>query len=190
MAKQKSTQQAIAKVRKPRVHISYEVETGGARLRKELPFVVGIVANLSGGQKERGERFRDRKFVEIDGENFSKVMNAVNPSLNLRVPDRCAGEGMVSVDIEFRDLDSFSPGAIAQAVPQLKRLLDTRAKLHDLLAKLDGNDHLNDLLAEVVHDSQVQLAAKASLVSNDKGGQALGSHADASGSNLDCEKRS
>lgn len=158
-----STQKKITKIRSPRVHISYDVEVNGATENKELPFVVGVIADLSAGAGRGDKRLRERNFAEIDAENFDRVMEATGPALSLKVPNRIQGEGEMNVDLKFTSLDSFSPGDIAMAVPQLAQLLETRARLNDLLAKLEGNDRLNDLLAEVVLNSEVQMRAKSEL---------------------------
>ncbi len=167
----KSTQQKLAKVRSPRVHISYDVEVGGVTEQKELPFVVGVVADLSAGAGRGDTRLRDRSFVEIGAENFGRVMAAMGPALTLKVPDRIQGEGQLSVDLKFSGLDSFSPQAVAASVPQLARMLETRARLNDLLAKLDGNEQLNDLLSEVVLNSDLQVRAKNELGRSSSGGR-------------------
>lgn len=167
----KNTQQKLTKVRSPRVHISYDVEVGGTSEQKELPFVVGVVADLSAGAASGDKRLRDRAFVEIDTENFDRVMAAMKPALTLKVPDRMRGEGQIGVDLKFSDLDSFSPQAVAAAVPQLARMLETRARLNDLLAKLEGNEQLNELLAEVVLNSEIQVRAKRELDHKPGGGE-------------------
>lgn len=159
----KSTQKTLAKVRPPRVQVSYDVEVGGESVKKELPFVVGVVADLSAGASRTETRLRDRSFVEVNVDTFSKVMQGFSPTLRVKVPDMVRGEGDVLVELKFSDLESFSPEAIAHSVPQLARMLEARARLNDLLAKLDGNERLNDLLAEVVANSELTSAAKSEL---------------------------
>lgn len=159
----KSMQKKLGKIRPPRVQISYDVEIGDALEQKELPFVVGVLADLSGqnGTEEGG--VAGRHFVEIDAENFDKVMAAMAPVISVQVPDRLLGEGNLSVEIKFDSMDSFSPAAVARAVPSVAKLLDARARLNDLLAKLEGNDRLNDLLAEVVSNTEIQEKARSEV---------------------------
>lgn len=153
---QRSTQKRIGQIRPPRVQITYDVETGGAVVEKTLPLVVGVVADLAPGSS-RLERLRDRSFVTIDAENFDAVMAAMAPRLQMSVPNRIDGEQKnLNVDLTFSELDSFTPTGVARAVPAISKLLETRAKLNDLLAKLEGNESLNDLLAEVVNDAAVR----------------------------------
>lgn len=153
------TQKKIGKVRPPRVQITYDVETGDAVNQKSLPFVVGVLADLNpGGANET--RLRDRSFVSIDGDNFDKVMSAVNPTVAVTVPNKLSSEGgNMRLEMSFSELDAFSPGRVAKSVPQLNQLLEARERLNDLLAKLEGNDKLNDLLAEVVLNTEVQVKA-------------------------------
>ncbi len=153
------TQKKIGKVRPPRVQITYDVETGDSVKQKALPFVVGVLADLNpGGANET--RLRDRSFVSIDGDNFDKVMSAVNPTVSLSVPNKLSSEGgNMRLDMSFSELDAFSPARVARSVPELNQLLEARERLNDLLAKLEGNDKLNDLLAEVVLNTEVQVKA-------------------------------
>lgn len=153
---QRSTQKRIGKVRPPRVQITYDVETGGAVAQKTLPLVVGVVADLACGSASQGS-LRDRSFVTIDTENFDAVMAAMSPRLQLSVTNRLDTEQRkLAVDLTFRELDAFTPAGVARSVPAIAKLLQTRAKLNDLLAKLEGNEPLNDLLAEVVNDAAVR----------------------------------
>ncbi len=155
------TQAKLGKVRPPRVQITYDVEIGGASTMKELPFVVGVIADLSARGGDPEQRLRDRNFVEIDSENIDKVMTAMRPAVSVRVPNRLTGDGQMSVALEFLSMDSFSPAAVAQAVPDLAKLLESRVRLSDLLAKLEGNERLNDLLAEVVSNTEIQDKAQS-----------------------------
>ena len=159
----KGTQGKIGKVRAPRVQITYDVEIGGATQLKELPFVVGVVADLSGAGGDPEKRLRDRHFVDIDAESIDVVMEAMRPAVSVRVPNRLTGEGEVNVELKFTAMDSFSPEAVAQSVPALAKLLDARVRLNDLLSKLEGNDRLNDLLAEIVLNTEVQQKAKLEI---------------------------
>lgn len=159
----KGIQKKLGKVRPPRVHISYDVDVGNAVEQKELPFVIGVLADLSGQAGSKSGGLADRHFVEIDAENFDKVMAAMAPTISVSVPNRLRGDGMLNVNLQFDSMDSFSPAAIANAVPSVKKLLEAREKLNDLLAKLDGNEQLNDLLAEVVSNTEIQQKAKSEL---------------------------
>jgi type VI secretion system protein ImpB len=153
----KNTQKKIGKVRPPRVQITYDVETGGATKQKSLPFVVGVVADLSPGASATQTPLRDRAFIEIDNDNFDKVMAAQKPTVNLSVPNKLSSEKpTLRVDLTFSSMDDFSPSGIVKAIPELKALTDQRDRLNELLAKLEGNEKLNDLLAEVVLNTEVQ----------------------------------
>lgn len=155
-----NTQKKLGKIRPPRVQITYDVEVGDAVQQKVLPFVVGVVADLAPGAQGVGERLRDRQFIEVDVDNFDKVMGSLNPTLKISVDNKLGGEDeKLGITMSFTEMGSFSPASVAKSVPQLARLLETRAKLNDLLAKLEGNDRLNDLLAEVVLNTEVQKMA-------------------------------
>lgn len=159
-----NTQKKLSKVRPPRVQITYDVEIGQAVKEKELPFVVGVLADLAQSGSEEGQLLRDRSFIEIDADNFDKVMEAQKPRISLRAPNRLGDEGeTINIDLSFPNIESFSPGAIAKSVPQLAKLLEVREKLNDLLAKLEGNDRLNDLLADIVTNTEIQLKAKSEI---------------------------
>ncbi|MDM0029800.1 type VI secretion system contractile sheath small subunit [Variovorax saccharolyticus] len=156
-------QQKISRVRPPRVQITYDVEHGGATEQKTLPFVVGVVADLAPGGTMADKKLRERGFAELSVDNLDKVMNALAPTLSMSVPNQLGGESeRMRVDLTFKGMSSFEPAQVALAVPELARLLDTRAKLNDLLAKLEGNDRLNDLLAEVVLNTELQQGGGAS----------------------------
>src|SRR5215471_5036347 len=120
-----STQQKLSRVRKPRVHITYEVETEGAVVKKELPFVVGVVGDFSGNPTEPLKPMKDRKFVQIDRDNFNDVMSKMTPGLNLKVDNTLAGDGsQMGVQLKFRSMDDFEPGQIVQQVEPLRKLLE------------------------------------------------------------------
>ncbi len=146
----------LGKIRPPRVQISYEVEIGGTTKEKELPFVVGVIADLSARGGDSEQRLRERHFIEVDAENVNKVMAAMRPAVSVRVPNKLTGEGYLLAELQFLDMESFSPESVAQSVPDLAKLLETRVRLSDLLAKLEGNERLNDLLAEVVLNTEIQ----------------------------------
>lgn len=149
-----SLQKWIGRNRPPRVQITYDVEVGDAVEKKELPLVVGLMADLSGQSATPLPKLRDRRFVEIDNENFNDIMAKIAPRLELSVPDTMKGEGNLKVELNFSELDDFRPNAIVNQVPRLARLLQARQELRDLLAKLDGNDELDALLEAVVNNNE------------------------------------
>jgi type VI secretion system protein ImpB len=143
----------LNRVRKPRVHISFEVETNGAQQVKELPFVVGVMGDFSGDPTKPLKPLRDRGFVQIDRDNFDKVMASMNPGLKLTVENKLAGDGSeMKVDLAFNSIEDFDPAKIAAQVPALKSLLETRAKLRDLLVKADRSGELEELLEQVLQN--------------------------------------
>lgn len=143
----------LNRVRKPRVHISFEVETNGAQQVKELPFVVGVMGDFSGDPTKPLKPLRDRGFVQIDRDNFDKVMASMNPGLKLTVENKLAGDGSeMKVDLAFNSIEDFDPARIAEQVPALKSLLETRAKLRDLLVKADRSGELEELLEQVLQN--------------------------------------
>jgi len=161
-----------SRVRPPRVHITYEVETGDAMQLKELPFVLGVMADLSGQPKEQLPRLADRKFVEIDRDNFNAVLNSIRPRLALRVKNRLTDEDTdLSVELNFDKLEDFDPGAIARQVGPLRELLELRGQLKDLLSRMEGNDRLEQMLAEVIDNAQVRDKLKASLGKSETPGE-------------------
>src|SRR6195256_5597391 len=120
----------LNRVRKPRVHITYDVETEGAQIERELPFVVGVMGDFSGNPTTPLQPLKDRKFIQIDRDNFDDVMARIAPELNMRVANTLAGDDSeMAVQLKFKSLSDFEPGAIAQQVPALKKLLDTRNQL-------------------------------------------------------------
>lgn len=156
-------QHKLDRVRPPRVQITYDVEIGGALVKKELPLVVGVLADLSGNPAEALPKLRDRKFVEIDRDNFNDVLEACSPRLALRVANTLdkKSDSQLNVELRFKELDDFTPLKVLQQVAPLKALFEARQKLSDLLGKLDGNDALDSMLQEVVAntDSLSQLQA-------------------------------
>jgi type VI secretion system protein ImpB len=155
-----SIQHKLDRVRSPRVQITYDVETGGAIAKRELPLVVGILAGLSGNvaNDENGVPYlpplKERKFVEIDRDNFDAVLEKAAPRLHLSVPVTSdpAGKKTFPVDLLFEKLDSFTPFAIVQQIETLKALYDSRCRLADLVAKLDGNEALENELREAARN--------------------------------------
>ncbi len=141
----------LNRVRKPRVHITYEVETEGAQIVRELPFVVGVLGDFSGDPTQPLRPLSERKFIQIDRDNFNDVMARLAPGLNLKVDNKLADDGsQMAVDLKFNSIEDFEPGRIVEQVPALKALLETRNKLRDLMSKVDRSDELENLLEQVL----------------------------------------
>ncbi len=144
----------LKRVRKPRVHITYDVETNGAQVKKELPFVVGVMGDYSGDNTENRKALKERKFVQIDRDNFNEAMGKVNPKLNLQVENTLADDGSkMAVDLDFKNMNDFSPEAIVDQVPALKQLLEARSKLRDLLSKADRSEELENVLEDILKNT-------------------------------------
>jgi len=150
-----STQHKLDRVRPPRVQITYDVETGDAIVKKELPYVVGVMADLSGKPADALPQVKARKFVEIDRDNFNDVLAAAKPRIAFQVDNKLtADDSKFNVELKFNNLEEFEPVAIVNQVEPLRKLLEARQRLTDLLAKLDGNDDLDRLLQEVVANTE------------------------------------
>jgi type VI secretion system protein ImpB len=160
-----STQHKLDRVRPPRVQITYDVEIGDAIEKKELPFIVGMLADLSGNPAQPLPPVKDRKFVEIDRDNFDDVLAAISPRLTFRVPNKLVKDSKDQLNIElvFKNMDQFGPVEIIQQVAALKKLYEGRQRLRDLLTKLDGNDGLDALLKDVIQNTESQAALKKDL---------------------------
>lgn len=175
MPPNESTQHKLDRVRRPRVHITYDVEIGGADVKKELPFVVGVLADLSG--KVHPDRplpkLRDRKFLEVDAENFDKVLSGVAPRLAYQVDNKLqpGEDSTINVELNFESMKDFEPEQIVRQVEPLRKLLEAREKLSDLINKMDGNDKLEELLQNVVNDTDA-LKRIRSESGRDGGGEA------------------
>jgi len=153
MARQ-STQHKLDRIRSPRVHITYDVEIGDAIEMKEIPFVVGVVGDFSGKPDEPLPRLKDRKFVEIDRDNFDKVLLGMKPRVAFKVDNRLTGDDTkMGVDLRFKSLDDFQPENVANQIPPLRKLAETRRRLSDLLAKMEGNEKLDELLQDAVSNT-------------------------------------
>jgi type VI secretion system protein ImpB len=145
----------LARVRKPRVHITYQVETEGALLEKELPFVMGVLGDFSGNPTEPLKPLRDRKFVQIDRDNFDDIMARMTPGLNIKVANTLKGDGSeMPVALQFRSIDDFDPGRIVAQVEPLRKLLETHDKLRDLLTKVDRSEDLEGILERVLQNTE------------------------------------
>jgi type VI secretion system protein ImpB len=153
-----SIHEKLKRVRKPRVHITYEVETEGAQILRELPFVVGIMGDFSGDPTEPLRPLSERKFIQIDRDNFDEVMDRMTPGLNLRVDNKLADDGsQMALQLKFNSLDDFEPARVAEQVPALKALLETRNKLRDLMSKVDRSEQLENLLEQILkNDSELK----------------------------------
>ena len=164
MAKE-STQHKLDRVRSPRVHITYDVETDGAMQLKELPFVMGVLGDFSGNPAEPLPPMKKRKFVNIDRDNFDEVMKGMKPRLTFRVADKLTGkpDSELAVELKFNSLEDFNPANVVNQVEPLKKLLETRNKLKDLKSKMDGNDKLTELLDQVLKNSDTRDALAKSL---------------------------
>lgn len=154
MAKE-SLQHTLDRVRSPRVQITYDVEIGGAIQMKEIPFVVGVLGDLSGNPDEPLPKLKDRKFVEIDRDNFNTVLAGMKPRLAYRVDNKLTNDdSKIGVELRFKSLDDFHPERVAEQITPVRKLVEARKKLSDLMAKLDGNDKLEELLKEVISSTE------------------------------------
>ncbi|HEY4254656.1 MAG TPA: type VI secretion system contractile sheath small subunit [Roseomonas sp.] len=165
-----SVHDKLARVRKPRVHITYQVETEGAEVVRELPFVVGVMGDYAGDPTEPLKPLAERKFVQIDRDNFNDVMARIQPGLNLKVDNTLAGDGsQMAVGLKFRSLEDFEPAKVAEQVPALKALMETRSKLRDLMSKVDRSEDLEKMLEDVLQDKDKlgQLSAELGLDKKD-----------------------
>jgi type VI secretion system protein ImpB len=164
MAKKESLQHTLDRVRAPRVQITYDVEIGDSIEMKEIPFVVGVLGDFSGKPEEPLPKLKDRKFTEIDRDNFNKVLEGMKPRLAYKVDNKLSNDdSKIAVELKFKSLDDFSPERVTEQIDPLKKLVETRKKLSELLNKLDGNDNLNELLQDVISstDALQKLSADA-----------------------------
>ena len=149
-----SVHDKLKRVRKPRVHITYEVETEGAVVVKELPFVVGVMGDFSGNPTEKLKPLKDRKFVQIDRDNINDVMKRMTPGLNLKVKNTLKGDDSeMGVQLKFESMEDFEPANVVKQVDPLRKLLETRDKLRDLLTKVDRSEDLENLLEGVLKNT-------------------------------------
>jgi type VI secretion system protein ImpB len=161
-----STQHKLDRVRPPRVHITYDVEIGDAIELKELPFVMGVLGDFTGQPTQPLPRLRDRKFVEVNPDNFDKVLEGMAPHLAFAVENKLSEDpdaGQIRVNLNFKSLDDFEPENVAKQVKPLKELLDLRTKLSDLRGSLQGNDRLEQALLEAVGNTDKLAKLKAEL---------------------------
>lgn len=154
----------LKRVRKPRVHITYDVETNGAIAEKELPFVMGVMGDYSGDNTEGKKSLKERKFSQIDRDNFNDLMGKINPKLNFKVDNKLEDDGsQLDVDLDFNRMEDFEPQRIVQQVEPLRKLMETRNKLRDLLTKADRSDDLEALLENVLSDTAALSALSGEL---------------------------
>ncbi len=171
MAKGKaSSQKFIARNRAPRVQIEYDLETYGAEQSINLPFVMGVMADLSGKPEEALPAVAERKFLEIDVDNFDERMKSAKPRVAFQVPNTLTGEGNLNVDLTFESMDDFSPAAIAQKVDALNKLLTARTQLANLLTYMDGKGGAEDLVARLLKDPAL-MQALSSAPNPDEGSE-------------------
>jgi type VI secretion system protein ImpB len=168
-----SSQKFIARNRAPRVQIEYDVETYGSEKKVQLPFVVGVMADLSGKPTEPLPAVADRKMLEIDVDNFDNRMKAMKPRVAFMVPNTMTGEGNVAVDITFESMEDFSPAAVARKVDSLAKLLEARTQLSNLLTYMDGKTGAEELIRKVLADPALlqTLAAQPAPAAPEAGGR-------------------
>ena len=156
-----STQDKLKRVRPPRVHITYDVETGDAIEQKEIPFVVGVLSDLAGKPEKPPGPLKERKYIEVDRDNIDEVMEGIKPRLAFKVDNRLepGSDSKMGVELTFKSMEDFHPEKIAEQVEPIRKLVEARKKLYNLIAKLDGNDKLEELLQDVISntDKLIQL---------------------------------
>ncbi len=164
MPKKESIQHKIDRIRPPRVQITYDVEVGGALELKELPFVVGVLGDFVGKPEEALPAVKQRKFVEIDRDNFDQVLTGMKPRLAFTTENKLQDDGSkMGVELKFNSMEDFEPDNVVQQVDPLRKLVEARQKLSDLLSKMDGNDKLESILNEVVANADKQKELSDSL---------------------------
>ncbi len=165
---QESTQHKLDRIRKPRVHITYDVEKDGAIELKELPFVLGVLADLSGKPVEPLPKLKERKFVNIDRDNFDSVLAGTKPRLVFRVDNKLANDGtQIGVELNFKSTEDFGPEQVVKQIEPLRKLLEARNKLADLRNKMAGNEKLEEALQEILQNTE-KLQALGKEISHTK----------------------
>jgi type VI secretion system protein ImpB len=157
MAKKESSQKRLGKTRPPRVHITYDVHTDGAIEQKELPFVAGVLGDFSGQSEVEKKRLSERKFVDIDKENFDSVMGKIEPRAVYRVKNKLSANGEggeFAVDVRFKSMEDFRPESVIKQIDPLKNLMEARTKLSDLRNKMAGNEKLEEILKDVISNTE------------------------------------
>jgi type VI secretion system protein ImpB len=156
-----SSQKFIARNRAPRVQIEYDVEVYGAEKKVQLPFVMGVLADLSGQPKDPLAPVAERKFLEIDVDNFDERLKAMKPRVAVQVPNTLTGEGNMAIDMTFESMDDFTPAAIARKVESLNKLLEARNQLSNLMTYMDGKTGAEDLIAKLLAEPALMQALTA-----------------------------
>src|SRR5262245_20580823 len=172
MSKQ-SNQKKVGRVRPPRVHITYDVEVGDAIEVKELPFAMGVLGDFTGQPSEPLPKLKDRKFVEVTPDNFDTVLAGMKPHLSFSVENKLsedANAGQLKVDLHFKSLDDFQPDQVASQIKPLRELLDLRTKLADLRGSLQGNDKLEEVLQDVIKNTDKLAKLQSELKPKTEGG--------------------
>lgn len=168
-----STQHKLDRVRSPRVHITYDVEIGGAIEKKELPFVVGVLGDFTGQPEQPLPKLKDRKFVEVNPDNFDSVLEGMKPHLSYSVENKLSDDSNapnLKIDLKFKSMDDFEPQNVARQVKPLKELLDLRTRLADLRGSLQGNDKLEELLLDAVSSTDKLEKLKGEVKGGDSNG--------------------
>jgi type VI secretion system protein ImpB len=170
-----STQHKLDRVRPPRVHITYDVELGEAIELKELPFVLGVLSDLSGKPDEPLSRMRDRKFVDIDRDNFNDVMRGMKPRLAFQVDNKLTNDDTkMGVELRFNAIEDLEPEQVARQVEPLRKLMEVRKQLSGLLAKADGNDKLSEKLREIIGNTELAERISKESTGTDPSGKKSG----------------
>lgn len=150
-----SVNEKLKRIRPPRVHITYDVETGGAIEKREIPFVVGVLADLSGMPDKPLPAIKDRKFVQIDRDNFNEVLGKINPRLAFKVANKLSEDDTkLGVELKFKDMDDFHPAKVAEQIDPLRKLLDVRKSLANIRSSMIGNDKLESLLQDILNNQE------------------------------------
>ena len=170
MAKRESVQKRLQRVRPPRVHLTYDVEIGDAIEQKEVPFALGVLGDFSANSEKPQPKLKDKKFINIDMDNIDEVMAGLEPRAVYRVPNKLTDKGgEFAVDLKFKSVDDFRPEAVVQQVEPLRKLLEARTKLADLRNKLAGNEALEDILNDVLTNTeQLELLGKETKTSDEQ----------------------
>jgi type VI secretion system protein ImpB len=174
-----SVQKKLERVRPPRVHVTYDVETGGAIEIKELPFVMGVLGDFSGQPTEPLPRLKDRRFVEVNPDNFDSVLESMKPHLAFAVENKLSEDaeaGQLKVSLDFKSMDDFSPENVAKQVKPLRELLDLRTRLNDLKGTLQTNDKLDQILLDTVSNTEKLNQLRAEMGSKKEGEEKEGSN--------------
>lgn len=154
----------LKRVRKPRVHITYDLETNGSIVEKEIPFVMGVMGDYSGDNSEGKKTLKDRKFSQIDRDNFNDIMTKVNPQLRMKVTNLLENDGSeMSANLDFKTMEDFEPHRIVEQLEPLKKLMDTRNKLRDLLTKADRSEDLEAILEDVLSNTNALSSLSSEL---------------------------